>query len=322
MRSSFRPTLLMIGCDYPITKLLKFLLWLCCALTTIGILNTAVAIEFRCDELIENDQWRIFYDPKHTIGGNLAQMYEEKCVADQTGNSKSEGLELFNRATLYWLTGNRKAAAEFLAKGSSLDDKYSRLTLLMMKYKSKLSSSERKDVEAQLGQLAATEFFPAKLELAKIFVNRLENLTESKGVFENGVEKGYPDAAYYLGSMYYKGSGVDKDFNKAIEYYKILLNRNSPRYFTFLSSLDLTNPQIKDRSIALKYMEKAALLGSVQSRLQMGLKLLTQIDGLPNRNAVFRVFCDERVVDWTMNNFEQMFRWKIGCDPKHLSRIR
>jgi len=69
-------------------------------------------------------------------------------------------------------------------------------------------------------------------------------------------------------------------------------------------------------------MEKAALLGSVQSRLQMGLELLTQIDGLPNRNAVFRVFCDERVVDWTMNNFEQMFRWKIGCDPKHLSRIR
>ena len=84
-----------------------------------------------------------------------------------------------------------------------------------------------------------------------------------KNYYEKAADKGNVNAQYYIGKLYYKGKGIEKDYKKAFEYLKKAAEQGhvDAQYCVGVCYAGGVGVE-KDLNKAIEYLKKAADQGS------------------------------------------------------------
>ena len=84
-----------------------------------------------------------------------------------------------------------------------------------------------------------------------------------KNYYEKAADKGNVNAQYYIGKLYYKGKGIEKDYKKAFEYLKKAAEQGhvDAQYNLGVCYIEGFGVEKADQRKAIEYWEKAANQG-------------------------------------------------------------
>ena len=99
-----------------------------------------------------------------------------------------------------------------------------------------------------------------------------KNYTKAMQWYKQASNHGYSQALYNQAALYATGSGVDKNTEKALETIDILKKNNPKLFYSFLGELYRIDKQVET---SVKYYKKAAELGDPRSEFYYGFHLYT-----------------------------------------------
>ena len=92
-----------------------------------------------------------------------------------------------------------------------------------------------------------------------------------KNYYEKAADKGNVNAQYYIGKLYYKGKGIEKDYKKAFEYLKKAAEQGHVDAQYYLGKCYYDGKGVeKDYEKAFEYLKKAADKGHIDAQYNLG----------------------------------------------------
>ena len=92
-----------------------------------------------------------------------------------------------------------------------------------------------------------------------------------KNYYEKAADNGEANAQYYIGKLYYKGKGIEKDYKKAFEYLKKAAEQGHTMAQNALGKCFLKGDVEADFGKAFEYFKRAADQGYAYAQYNLGV---------------------------------------------------
>lgn len=113
------------------------------------------------------------------------------------------------------------------------------------------------------------------------------NYEKAYNTFQKLSEAGYKDAKYKIGNMYLEGTGVNKSFEKAKEYFSELANENHTYSINNMGAICFNEANYAD---AIKWFEKALKNGSKEAAYNLGYIYEAGLSVNVNKKKAFKYY--------------------------------
>jgi TPR repeat protein len=112
---------------------------------------------------------------------------------------------------------------------------------------------------------------------------RKQNVEEAFRWFRTAAEQGYAQAQYNLGSLYYYGTGVPKDYQEALKWYRKAADQGFIQAQYFLGWVFSTGRGVEENfKESVNWFGKAAEQGDTEAQLSLGLMFMRRGDLNPD----------------------------------------
>ena len=118
------------------------------------------------------------------------------------------------------------------------------------------------------GILGLERYFESKIEADEKYYEMI-NYQKALQWYKKSAMENYKDAQYAIANMYFKGIGVDVDYEKALYYFKSSKTEYACFYVGYIYEKGLGVEQ--DYKTAIKWYEKSAQMGNSNSAYNLGV---------------------------------------------------